>query len=40
MSWAARSTSGDPIPAGTAVRVDRIEGVRAFVTPVKENVEI
>ena len=40
MSWAARSTSGDPIPAGTVVRVDRIEGVRAFVTPVKENVEI
>ena len=24
----------------TVVRVDRIEGVRAFVTPVKENVEI
>ena len=40
MSWAARSTSGDPIPAGTVVRVDRIEGVRVFVTPVKENVNV
>lgn len=35
MDWTARSTSGEDIPAGTLVRVDRIEGVKAFVTPVK-----
>ncbi len=38
MEWTARSTSGDPIPAGTVVNVDRVEGVKAFVTPVKEAV--
>ena len=35
MVWTARSTSGEPIPAGTLVRVDKIEGVKAFVTPVE-----
>ena len=35
MEWSARSTSGDEIPAGTRVRVDRIEGVKVFVTPVE-----
>ena len=40
MEWTARSTSGESIEAGTLVRVDRIEGVKAFVSPVKvkENV--
>lgn len=33
MEWTARSTSGDPIPEGTIVRVDKIEGVKAFVSP-------
>lgn len=33
MYWTARSTSGDPIPEGTLVRVDRIEGVKVFVSP-------
>lgn len=33
MVWTARSTSGAPIPEGTKVRVDRIEGVKAFVSP-------
>ena len=33
MEWSARSTSGAPIPAGTKIRVDRIEGVKVFVTP-------
>ena len=33
MEWTARSTSGDPICEGTRVRVDRIEGVKVFVTP-------
>ena len=35
MEWTARSTSGEQIPAGTRVRVDRIEGVKVFVTPVE-----
>ena len=33
MEWSARSTSGEPISAGIQVRVDRIEGVKAFVSP-------
>ena len=33
MEWTARSTSGEPIPQGTRVTVDRIEGVKAFVSP-------
>ena len=35
MEWTARSTNGDPIPVGKQVRVDRIEGVKVFVTPVE-----
>ncbi|MGM9584202.1 MAG: NfeD family protein [Faecousia sp.] len=35
MVWTARSTSGAPIPEGTLVKVDRIEGVKAFVSPVE-----
>jgi membrane protein implicated in regulation of membrane protease activity len=34
MEWTARSTTGVPVPKGTLVKVDRIEGVKAFVTPV------
>ena len=37
MEWSARSTTGEPIPAGTRVRADRIEGVKVFVTPVEET---
>ena len=33
MEWSARSTSGDNIPVGTRVKVDKIQGVKAFVTP-------
>ena len=33
MEWTALSTSGQPIPVGTLVKVDRIEGVKAFVSP-------
>lgn len=33
MEWTARSTTGAPIPAGTVVRVDKIEGVKVFVSP-------
>ena len=35
MEWTARSASGAPIAKGTLVKVDRIEGVKAFVIPVE-----
>lgn len=35
MDWTARSTHGTPIPQGTLVKVDKIEGVKVFVTPVE-----
>lgn len=40
MVWTARSTSGVPIPEGTLVRVDRIEGVKVFVAPVSVPAEV
>lgn len=38
MVWTARSTTGAPIAAGTRVVVDRIEGVKVFVSPVPQTV--
>ena len=38
MEWTARSTSGNPIPMGTLVKVDRIEGVKAYVSPAEVTV--
>lgn len=35
MEWTARSADGSPIPRGTLVKVEKIEGVKAFVSPVK-----
>lgn len=40
MEWTARSTSGREIAAGTLVKVDRIEGVKAYVSEVKINAEV
>lgn len=40
MEWTARSTSGQPIEAGTRVRVDRIEGVKVFVSPAEVNAKV
>ena len=40
MEWTARSTNGEVIPKGTLVTVDKIEGVKAFVTPVKVTQEV
>jgi membrane protein implicated in regulation of membrane protease activity len=34
MEWSARSSSGQPIEVGTQIRVDRIEGVKVYVSPV------
>ncbi len=38
MEWTARSSSGDSIPAGTRIRVDKIEGVKVYVTPAEIKV--
>ena len=35
MPWSARSSNGDSLPVGTLVQVDRIEGVKAFVSAVE-----
>ena len=40
MEWTARSTSGEPIPAGALVKVDRVEGVKVFVTPAKVETKV
>ena len=40
MEWTARSTSGEPISAGTQIRVDRIEGVKAFVSPLQVEANV
>ena len=40
MEWTARSATGLPIPAGTLIRVQHIEGVKAYVVPVEETVEV
>ena len=33
MEWTARSADGSPIPKGTLVKVEKIEGVKAIVFP-------
>ncbi len=38
MEWTARSTSGSPIEEGALVKVDRIEGVKLFVSPAEVKV--
>ena len=38
MDWAARSSDGSVIEAQAMIRVDKIEGVKVFVSPVKVNV--
>ena len=40
MEWTARSTSGSAIPKGTLVKVDKIEGVKAFVSPAEVEVSV
>ena len=36
--WSARSTTGEVIPVGTLVSVDKVEGVKVYVTPVTVKV--
>lgn len=38
MEWSARSSDNSHIPAGVMIRVDRVEGVKVFVTPIRETV--
>ena len=40
MEWTARSTSGVIIPAGTLVQVDKVEGVKVFVTPAEVTASV
>ncbi len=40
MEWTARSTSGAPIAEGTMIRVDRIEGVKVYVSAVEVAAEV
>ena len=40
MYWTARSTAGEAIPEGTLVRVDKIEGVKVFVTPTEVSANV
>ena len=39
MEWSARSTTGEEIPENTKVRIDRVEGVKLYVTPVEALVK-
>ena len=39
MEWSARSTDGTHIPEGALVKVDRVEGVKVFVSPVHQPAE-
>ena len=34
VEWSARSTTGEEIPVGSQVKIDRVEGVKVYVTPV------
>ena len=40
MEWTARSVSGEKISTGTLVKVEKIEGVKAFVVPVNIPAEV
>ena len=40
MEWTARSASGEKISTGTLVKVEKIEGVKAFVVPVEVPAEV
>ena len=40
MEWTARSADGKVIPAGTLIQVERIEGVKAIVSPAEVPAEV
>ena len=39
MEWSARSTSGEVLEEGTRIKVDKVEGVKVFVTALKVPVK-
>ena len=39
VEWTARSTTGEPISVGEQVKIDRVEGVKVYVTPVAVSVK-
>lgn len=39
VEWSARSTDGSVLPAGTEVKVDRVDGVKVYVTAVTAAVK-
>ena len=40
LTWTARSSDGTKLAAGTLVKVDRIEGVKVFVSPAEVKVSV
>ena len=38
VEWSARSSTDERIEVGTQVRIDRVEGVKVFVTPIEVKV--
>ena len=40
MEWTARSSTGKPIPVGSVVKVEKVEGVKLFVAPEEVNAQI
>ena len=40
IEWSARSVTGQIIPEGTLVRVERVEGVKVFVIPVEKRARV
>ena len=40
MEWTARSTSGSNIPKGSLIRVDRVEGVKVYVSKAEVSATI
>ncbi len=37
MDWSARSSTGEPLPEGAQIRVDRVEGVKLFVSLAEDS---
>ena len=40
VEWSARSSNNTHIPAGTLVKVDKIEGVKVYVSPAEETAHV
>ena len=40
MEWTARSTNGEPIEKDTLIRVDRVEGVKVYVSPAQVSASV